>query len=244
MNRDALIEWLNGRISLLIVIAALVVLLLMVAQISVEQQQPVEERFQNDLVVQDGPTRAQVDLTSGANKPMVSHRGVQAVEVSGWESDLTVNGDTRSLWRHRFGFSRNPESNTIVYTRSTSRYELAQHITVTRGTVLVEYYITPEPDTAIQTVTVDLAFYRDHFDAVAADDRDVRFQYSDGGDEYTGTLSVGDNGELIEVDRGAQGPKYFVVTHTISDPPPARRTLIARHEITLSGGSPDTPDAD
>lgn len=244
MNRDALIEWLNGRISLLIIIVALVVLLLMVVQISVEQQQTVEERFQNDLVVQDGPTSAQVDLTSGANKPVVYHRGIQAVEVSGWESELTVNGDTRSLWRHRFGFSRNPDTNTIVYTRSNSRYELDQRITVTRGTVLVEYYITPEPDTAIQTVTLDLAYYRNHFDAVSAGDSDVRFQYSDGGDEYTGTLSVNDNGELLDVNRGEHGPNYFVVTHSISDPPSSRKTLIARHEITLSGGSPDGPKAD
>jgi len=233
--KDDSIDFLATHITTIIWIVALLVLIGIVAQASVSSQQSVKEEYKQKLILEEGSMDATMDLTSGAQKPLVTHQDRVVAEVSGWSSDLTVNGNSKPLWRHQFDYSKDSGRDTLYYTRGGSGYEIQQTVTVKQRRVIIEYHVIPTATREIDDVTLALSHYRWHYSNVSIENETAHVQYTEGGRKYAATIDL--QGPVVEtyVNPTENGPNYFTATYTVVDPTPNEKTLLAREVIRIDG---------
>lgn len=173
-------------------------------------------------------------MNSGANKPLFTYYGDRAVEVSGWESEVSVDGSSKSLWRHAFGQSR--QDGTVYWNGADPEYELRQTSVSDDGASL-RYVLRPESGSEISPVTVNIAHYRWYVDEVDVGAETVVYEYTDEGVECSSSVEiVGDHVNVaVHEDEDGRG-NYFTVSASASSLEPNCESVILVERITFDRG--------
>lgn len=228
---DALTKWVASRIGYIIIIAALIMMMGITVQSSFQDRTVVEEEYRNELIENAWDTSVVFNLNSGAGKPFIKHDGTTVTEITGWGSDIYIDGSKRSLWHTTFNFN-SYENNTIFYTRGGPDWQLVQRTTAYDKKVVTEYYFISKPDASIDSVKLRLAHVRWYYDRVQIiNNQTAKFKVSDNNQSFQGTIRA-NKSKGIRTKKGSDGPNVISFHYETTNVTGGREILVAREVIT------------
>lgn len=219
-------------------------------------------------VVRDAPEALRLEgesyvllysLNSGMNKPAVLNTaGDVLVELSGWNSEVVVDGVRADLGRHGFhveldrergrgylAFSSLPLRESEPSRAEVRKYQIAQVASLQGDRVVVEYAIIPnEP---VHRAVLTLGLYRWYYTHLVRRGRTLSFQSSDlsraAAEQHlrprrlTPVQVTFSDDPQVEALANAHGIYALALRYEVRAPRPFQRTLLAR--LVLRAGAPE-----
>jgi hypothetical protein len=198
------------------------------------------------------------------NKPAILNgRGDAMVEFSGWNSYANVDGVTAALWSHAFNIELDRERNRAFLTwssvpvrqsapqgRRMRKYELEQVVTIAAGQAAVEYYVVPNEPVRDLQLTVGL--YRWYYRNLKPSAEGFAFTGTDltrlQTEQYLqptrftrAMLRPVTRPDSVRTLTNEFGVYAIELSYRASAPKIYERTLVARLEVALRGGSASEP---
>ena len=145
--------WMDRHMGALILVVTILLMGTMTYGATVDA--PVKGALLKRADIEAGDYRVAVSLAKGSDKPIIfTPEGRPLLDLSAWESVVTVNGTRQTLYRNVYNMVQ--DENVIVLTWSHDHYALQQRIVAEESGVTIEWSWIRHPATGAQDVTVEL----------------------------------------------------------------------------------------
>lgn len=236
-----MMPWLDRNMGIVI----LVVTALILAGVALQSAKEVDvaDTLLRRTTLEAGDYRATVSFNKGSDKPLVtSPQGRSLLDVSSWESTLTVNGTTRTLYR--LEYNAHADGDVAYVTWSDFDYALEERIEVTDGGVNVEWRWLRKPDTGAQDVQLTVGHFAYYMENVTTDGASVQYELPprdprvpDERDEsdapYAVRVAFDRPPDALWLGETPEGIDAFHVAYRLDEPPGGQAIPIFRETITF-----------